>query len=515
MAELHTCCHDEVGSLREDVVDNELIGESVSPDAFLRPYGVPQHVHTVQFYSHDEFLLDELGHFIGTALGGGNVAVVIATEAHRDGLAHRLRLTGFDPATAIRQGRYMPLDAADTLATFMVDGLPDAQRFHRVLGEVIAKATAVVGDKSSRLVAFGEMVALLWAEGKAEAAIQLEQLWNELAQKYAFSLRCAYPLAGFNRTEHADVLLKICAEHSAVIPEESYTELGSESDRLRAVAQLQQKARALETEMSERVRIHKALLASGDALRRSHHELERRVQERTRELIEAQTALRELSGRLLTMRDEERRRLARELHDSTGQTLAAIQMNLTMLQVAGGADLQASRRLAETIDLADQAMKEIRTLSYLLHPPMLDEAGLLLAMEWYVSGFVERTKIKVDLELPAKLDRLPHAAELAIFRIVQEALGNVQRHSGSHRARVRLTLDNNLIEVVVEDFGKGVPDGVLSGKTGVGINGMRERARLLGGELKIQSSSSGTCIKVQVPLPSNESAGWDTRLTAI
>ncbi len=493
---------------------HNVIGELVSPPQVLCPHTAPDHEHVVQLYSEDAFLLDELSHFIGTALGRGDAAVVIATETHRDGLTSRLRLKGFDPVSVTEQGRYVLLDAAGTLSKFMEDGVPNPEQFHQVLSGVIAGATASVDGRPRRLAAFGEMVALLWAEGRAEAAIEVERLWNRLAETYSFSLRCAYPLSGFNRTEHEAALLRICAEHSAVVPEESYTELPSDGDRFRAVAQLQQKARALETEMSERLRVHKALLASQEALRRSHDELEKRVQERTRELIEAQTALRELSGRLLTLRDEERRRLARELHDSTGQTLAAIQLNLAMLQNGSSSEIQNSRRLGETIDLADQAMKEVRTLSYLLHPPMLDEAGLLLAVEWYVAGFVERTRIKVDLDLPPKLDRLPHDTELAVFRIIQEALSNVQRHSGSRHARVRLALDHVQLEIVIDDFGKGLSEDVLSGKAGVGINGMRERARQLGGELKLRSSSSGTCVKVRVPL-SSACPTWDTRLTAV
>jgi signal transduction histidine kinase len=457
--------------------------------------------HSVQFYSDDTFLLDELSRFVGTALGAGDAAIVIATKTHRDGLSYRLRLRGFDPVTAIEAGRYVSLDAAETLAKFMVDGSPDPARFRDVIGAVIASATAAAQGTPARVSAFGEMVALLWAEGNARAAIDLEDLWNNLAHTYSFTLRCAYPLSGFNRTEHAEALLKICAQHSSVIPEESYTALKDEGDRLRAIAELQQKARALETEMAERVRFQKALLASQDALRRSHDELERKVEERTHELIAAQHALRELSRRLLTLRDEERRRLARELHDSTGQTLAAIQLNLAMAQnTASYPEQQRTQKLEEAIRLVDQASKELRTLSYLLHPPMLDEAGLLLALEWYAGGFSDRSKIKVQLDLPCELGRLPHALELAIFRIVQEAFNNVYHHADAHSVCIRLKTRESQIEVVVEDDGKGIPDGPLHAKAGVGINGMRERAQQFGGELQLTSSPHGTRLRITFPL---------------
>src|ERR1700752_2037164 len=153
-----------------------------------------QHVHIVQFYTEDTFLLDELSHFIGTALAAGSSAVVIATKGHNDNLSQRLKSQGLDLAKAVAEGRYVVLDAAQTLAKFMVGGLPDAARFSKVIGAVIAGASVPAKDENHRVVAFGEMVALLWAEGKPEAAIQTEKLWNQLARAYSFSLRCAYPI---------------------------------------------------------------------------------------------------------------------------------------------------------------------------------------------------------------------------------------------------------------------------------------------------------------------------------
>jgi signal transduction histidine kinase len=488
-------------------VERDILAECTPSLPLMRP-STHEHrrlgncAHVVQFYSEDSFLLDELSRFIGTALGNGGAAIVIATKAHREGLGYRLRLRGFDPLVAIQNGRYVPLDAAEILTKFMVGGSPDPGRFREVIGEVIAKASAAAEGNPPRISAFGEMVTLLWAEGKAEAAIELEQLWNDIAEVYSFTLRCAYPLSGFNRTEHAEALLKICAQHSSVIPEESYTELHSDEDRSRAIAELQQKARALETEIEERVHFQKALLASQEALRRSHDDLEKRVHERTSELIDAQRALRELSTRLLNLRDEERRRLARELHDSTGQTLAAIQLNLAMAQnTVAYSETARADKLEEAINLADQASKEVRTLSYLLHPPMLDEAGLLLALEWYVAGFSDRSKIKVALDLPGDLRRLPRDMELAIFRIIQEALTNVYRHSGGQNARVRLKVDSNQVEVAIEDDGKGIRPEMLHAKAGVGIRGMKERARQFGGELQLTCSHPGTRVHVTFPLP--------------
>jgi PAS domain S-box-containing protein len=215
--------------------------------------------HVVQFYADDSFLLEGLSRFIGSALGAGDAGIVIATKAHRDELTSRLQLLGLDTANSIKQGRFVALDAAETLSKFMVDGWPDGTRFDEVIGGVLKHVTSAVKGTQPRVAAFGEMVALLWADGHGEAAIRLEQLWNDLAQKHSFYLHCAYPMSGFARSGDSDPIRKICAEHSHVIPAESYTELGSEPDRLRSVALLQQKAQALETEVVERRQIERSL----------------------------------------------------------------------------------------------------------------------------------------------------------------------------------------------------------------------------------------------------------------
>jgi len=277
-----------------------------------------QSAHVVQFYGDDGFLLDELSRFIGPALGAGEAAVVIATKEHRDGLCRRLQMWGLDPNWAVVQGRYIALDAAETLSKIMVGGWPDAARFAEVVGSLIATIAAGPGGEPRRIAAFGEMVALLWVDGKPDAAIRLEQLWNDLARIHRFSLRCAYPISSFYREEHGELLLKICAEHSNVIPGESYTALASEDERLRTIAHLQHKAKALETEIAERQQVE-------NKLRRSQAELESLVEQRT-------AALRQLSSRLLSLQDSERRRIARELHDSLGQYLVALKLNVDMLR---------------------------------------------------------------------------------------------------------------------------------------------------------------------------------------
>ncbi len=221
---------------------------------------------------------------------------------------------------------------------------------------------------------------------------------------------------------------------------------------------------------------------------------------------EAEDALRELSGRLLHLQDEERRRLARELHDSTGQTLAALQMTLTLiLQRAQGGDEETAKLLEEAVEMGSQVVKEIRTLSYLLHPPLLDEAGLTSALSWYVDGLTQRSKLKIDLQIASDLGRLSQDQEIAIFRVVQECLTNIHRHSGSSTAKIDIKRTPSEICLTVADTGSGIPEkdpaANGTGKTaGVGIRGMRERVRDLGGHMQIRPSNPGTIVEANFPL---------------
>ena len=231
------------------------------------------------------------------------------------------------------------------------------------------------------------------------------------------------------------------------------------------------------------------------------------LQEQVDKRAHAEQELRTLSGRLLRLQDEERRRLARELHDSTGQLLAAIQLNLTVAsQEAAAANGNLKRWLNETTQLANQAISEVRTISYLLHPPMLDEAGLTHALRWYVEGFVQRSQVQVKLELPPQLDRLPTDVELTIFRIVQEALTNIRRHSGSRTAEITLLANASEVRLSIRDYGKGISREVVDTengfgkKVGVGLRGMSERVRQLGGMLSITLAHPGTLVDASVPL---------------
>ncbi len=171
--------------------------------------------HEVLFYSDDECFLDSFTHFIGAALKAGNAAIVVATESHRDSLLPRLQAHGLDIAAAIGQGRYISLNAADTLSMFMVNDLPDPGRFFKVVGDLILSAANAAKGMHPRVAACGECAPLLWAQGKAEAAIRVEQLWDEIARTYDVDILCGYPSKGFQHEEDRHILRRICAEHSA------------------------------------------------------------------------------------------------------------------------------------------------------------------------------------------------------------------------------------------------------------------------------------------------------------
>ena len=203
--------------------------------------------HAVQFYDRDEFLLEGVTRFVSMGISDGDCSIVIATMAHRADLDARLLRRGLDLHAARRRGTYIALDAAETLAKFMVGNMPDPLAFDQVVGGLIGRS--VQGPPLRRVRAFGEMVALLWADGNPDAAIELERLWNGLAQRQTFSLLCGYPMKAFAGTEHERGFAAINASHTHIAPTESYLELDPD-DRLRAVAALQQRVAALETALA-------------------------------------------------------------------------------------------------------------------------------------------------------------------------------------------------------------------------------------------------------------------------
>jgi PAS domain S-box-containing protein len=242
-----------------------------------------------------------------------------------------------------------------------------------------------------------------------------------------------------------------------------------------------------------------------EAYRKANQELELRVERRTQELNAANENLRELSGRLLQLQDEERRRIARELHDSVGQLLAAISMNTETIKAESEKlSPAAAEALFHNSRMVDEILGQIRTISHLLHPPLLDEAGLASALDWYVNGFSQRSNIEVSLDMPNELGRLSRELELTIFRVVQESLTNIHRHSGSTTASIQITCDDGRLSLQIRDTGKGMSPtkaiALKTGASGVGLRGMRERLAQVGGDLTLQSDGNGTLVTAILPL---------------
>ncbi len=287
--------------------------------------------------------------------------------------------------------------------------------------------------------------------------------------------------------------------------------LGATNRRKRL--ELDQTVLALTIEGAQRQRVQQEL-------RQAHDELEQRVEERTIALSQAlhrleseadmrtqrEEQLRQLSVRLMTMQDEERRRIARELHDSAGQTLAAIKMALASLKFSDPNNALLSRQLESVSALVDDALREIRTTSYLLHPPLLDEIGIASAARWFVEGFAQRSGIQVTCDIAQGIERPARDCELVLFRVLQESLTNVHRHAGASIASVRLWLDTDHLHLAVADNGSGISKERLThlsftaGSTGVGVAGMRARVHELGGCLDIESDDTGTIVMAKVPM---------------
>lgn len=253
---------------------------------------------------------------------------------------------------------------------------------------------------------------------------------------------------------------------------------------------------------------HERLASREESLRLLSEDLEKRVFTRTAELKRAEASARQLGAQVLKMQDDERRRIARELHDSVGQMVALLNMDLGRLQNSGGPE--QAEILSDCKSLAATVIHEIRTISHLLHPPLLDEMGLPSALTWYIDEFAKRSGIVAELNADEDFGRLPGECEIALFRIVQESLTNVHRHSGSKYAAVRLIRQQGTAGVEIADRGRGIPvekrrNFETGCAMGVGLRGMRERMEQLGGTIEVRSGNSGTTVCATLPIPATES----------
>ncbi|HEX8181327.1 MAG TPA: ATP-binding protein [Pyrinomonadaceae bacterium] len=405
--------------------------------------------HFVQFYEADDYLLDSLGGFIGTGLETDYACIVVATSEHRAGLEARLHARGLDVVAAAASGQYVSLDAAETLAQFMLGDAPDPARFTTIIENIIAQAAA--GQRRVRI--FGEMVALLSGAGNYAGAIQLEELWNQLGTRHPFTLFCAYPMSGFTGAAHGESLGRVCAGHARVIPAESYTGLTEPDARLRAITQLQQKARALEAEVAERQQTEAALRAVQQQMQR---ELAERAQLLSRE--QSARAEAESANRL---KDEFLATVSHELRTP----LNAI-MGWTHMLRSGRLDETAAERALETIDRNAQAqaqlVEDILDVSRMITGKLRLKIGRV-DMASVINAAIDSVQLAADakdIQLAVTLE--PSARHIQgdtgrLQQVVWNLLSNAIKFTPiGGRVEVSLKRAGTSVEICVRDSGEGI-----------------------------------------------------------
>jgi signal transduction histidine kinase len=414
--------------------------------------------------------------FIRIGLDRGEKCIYIADDGMEAEVRYAMRAQGIDVERAIATKSLVLAAKEDA---FLKYGAFDANRMPTFWADATAEA---MRQGFSALRATGETEWLLSNPPGRERWMEYEsQLTHVLADLNCFAL-CQYN----RRVLPPEFVLNVIRTHPTVI----YRGVVCRNlyhvppDEFLAADQTAREVERLLTTIRERAEIEYTL-------RQQRNEL------------------RALANRLMHAQDDERRRIAAMLHETTAQDLAALKMLLGRFDRAGDRLNDGERQaLTESISLAEQSMTQIRTVSYLLHPPFLDEAGLVSALRWYAAGFAERSGIKVDLDLPEALERLPLDTETALFRVVQESLTNIHRHAGSQTARIRLRHDGEMLVLEIADRGHGIPRASLrhitsGGGMGVGIAGMIERIKQLGGRLEVTSSdtgSTGTTLRAWLPL---------------
>lgn len=471
-------------------------------EAGRRVDGVVTSEHLVQFYETDVFLLDMVAEFIGSGLRSGDAAMVIARDAHREGIDVLLQASGLNLATARTCGQYVSIGSAKTLSRFMVGEAPDVDRFMEAVGGIIAQAAS----KWPGVRVYGDMVALLALEGNYTAAVRLEQLWNDLRKIRTFSLFCAYPIDHFVGKERAELLGNVCREHSSVIPTESYTALSTSDDRLRAVTMLQQKAMWLEAEIAER----------------------KRTEERLRVALESERIAHQNTEAALGLRDEFLSIAAHEL--KTPLTSLSGYTQLLLRDVRRERALEPERLLTG-LELITRGVNRLHDLlNQLLDVERLENGKLILdTTRTNLASLMERvvTDVRVynadrviTFNAPASLDA--QVDPIRLEQVLANLLDNAIKYSpDGGPVEVALSGDGELrVEISVRDYGPGVapdkrqqiferfyqahsPD--QKSGWGLGLYICRQIVEMHGGEIRAEfPSDGGTCIIVSLPVEPTE-----------
>ncbi|MBA3766842.1 MAG: MEDS domain-containing protein [Acidobacteria bacterium] len=459
--------------------------------------GTSEPEHFVQFYETDPYLMDSLSGFIGIGLSEGDACIVVATNAHREGLEERLQACGLDMIAARASGQYVSLDAAACLSKFMVDGAPATERFNELIQGIILQAA--VGQRRVRI--FGEMVMLLWAEGNHNAAIRLEELWNDLHKTHPFLLFCAYSINSFDGEALAAPLSHVCIAHARVIPAESYTALANPDGRLRAIIQLQQKARSLEDEIAKRKEAEEQLRAS-----LIHEQMAR---------AEAETANR--------LKDEFLATVSHELRTPLNAIIGWSHMLRN-----DGLDEATTARALETIERnaksQAQLIEDILDVSRVITGKLrlnvgpVDAASVINAAVDCVQLAADSKGIKLEVTLsPAARHVSGDPGRLQ--QVVWNLLSNAIKFTPSGgRVAVRLERVKSTVQISVSDTGEGISpdflpfifdrfrqaDGTSTrrhGGLGLGLAIVRHLVELHGGMVQADSPGAGLGATFTIRLP--------------
>jgi signal transduction histidine kinase/ActR/RegA family two-component response regulator len=453
--------------------------------------------HFVQFYETDLYLVNSVSGFIGSGLSAGDGCIVVATEEHRSGLDVRLQAYGFDVTAAKTTGQYVSLDAEETLGRFMIAGSPDPERFREVIQHLIIQT----GKERSRVRVFGEMVALLWAEGNRSGAIHLEELWNDLHDSHAFTLFCAYPIKGFGGETMARPLSEVCTSHSRVIPAESYSALVDADERLRAVLELQQKAKWLEAEIAER----------------------KQAEERLRISLAQEQIARAEAESANRMKDEFLATVSHELRTP----LNAI-MGWSHVLLSGRIDEATATRAVETIErnarsqaqLIEDILDVSRAITGKLRLNMGD-----VDMASVINAAIDSVQLAADsknLHLAVTLDptaRHTSGDSNRLQQVVWNVLSNAIKFTPSGgRVEVSLERADSDVQITVSDTGQGIKSDLLpfvfdrfrqgDGSStrrhaglGLGLSIVRHLVELHGGTVRADSAGEGFGARFTIRLP--------------
>ena len=467
--------------------------------------------HFVQFYESDEFFLNSLSPFVGAGLREGDAVILAATKSHLEGLESRLLAQGFDLTAALASGQYVPLDAEKTLTQIVVDGALSPQSFMGLIGGTVAQAA----EGRRRVRIFGELVALLWADGNYETAITLERLWNDLGKVHPFSLFCAYPMNGFGKETLAEPLAHVCASHSRVIPAESYAALTDSDEQLRAITLLQQKAKSLEAEILERKKAEESLSLVKEELQK---ELENSKQSLIREQIargEAESANR--------MKDEFLATVSHELRTP----LNAIIGWSHMLR-GGRLDEETAARAIETIER--NAKSQAQLVEDILDVSRVITGKLRLNMRpvdlsSVINAAIDSVQLAADskgIELEVTLDpsaRLVVGDSSRLQQIVWNLLSNAIKFTpAGGRVDVRLERAKSNVQIEICDSGQGIGSELLPyvfdrfrqgdssstrrhGGLGLGLAIVRHLVELHGGTVYADSPGEGCGSTFTIRLP--------------